>query len=205
MYKFLGIGLISLVAILMIPAQDIESIPDTSMYGMAILTVRDSADNILLTNTVHNIVVDTGTARMLGNMFTDAGNIIGAAETAQADGICLTDAGGFAVVDTIDSTNFSTTGGGGTNGLDNGGLAGASCKTVVWTLTSTSSTGVTTNFAAGDVNVPDTTTITGFAICDLDGGADFCVTTSDLVSVIATSVTLNTGETVDITYSLVLD
>jgi len=202
MYQYLGFGLLTLVAILMIPAQDIESISDTSMYGMVILTVRDSADNILLTNTVHNIVVDTGTARMLGNMFTDAGNIVGAGETAQADGICLTNATSFAVVDSIDSTNFAAAGGGGNNLLDE--AVGASCKTVTWTMSNTAATGGLVNFATV-TNVPVDTTITGFAVCDLAGDADSCVTTSDLVSVIATSVTLGTGETVDITYVLNLD
>ena len=203
MYQYLGFGLLTLVAILMIPAQDIESISDTSMYGMVILTVRDSADNILLTNTVHNIVVDTGTARMLGNMFTDAGNIVVAGETAQADGICLTNATSFAVVDSIDSTNFAAAGGGGNNLLAE--AVGASCKTVTWTMTINAATGSTVNFAAGDVNVPDGTTITGFATCDLGAGPDLCVTTSDIVSAIATSVTLGAGETVDITYVLNLD
>jgi len=192
----------------MIPAQDVESFTNPSMYGMAILTVYDSTGNTLLTNTVHNEVLDVGTARMLSNMFTDGGAIVGAIEADQADGICLTDALAFdptGANDAMTAATFSTTGGGGTNGLDNGGLAGLSCKTVTWTLTTNDATGATTNFAAGDVNVPDTTTITGFAICDLDGGADFCVTTTDIVSAIGTSVTLGTGETVDITYVLNLD
>ena len=203
MYKYLGFGLLTLVAILMIPAQDVESITDASMYGMAILTVRDSADNILLTNTVHNIVVDTGTKQMLGCAFEDSQSLVCASDTTQANGICLTNASGFAVVDTITSTNFAGTGGGGDNTLD--GAAGNSCKTVTFTLTDTAITGALVNFAAGGTNVPDGTTITGFATCDLGAGPDLCLTTSPLISAIATSVTLNTGETVDITYVLNLD
>ena len=204
MYKFLGLGLLSLVAILMIPAQDVELITDASMYGMAILTVRDSADNILLTNTVHNIVVDTGTKQMLGCAFEDSQSLVCGTDTTQANGICLTDSGGFGVLDTITSTNFATTGGGGAgNSLD--GAAGNSCKTVTFTLTDTAITGALVNFAAGGTNVPDGTTITGFATCDLGAGPDLCLTSSPLISAIATSVTLNTGETVDITYVLNLD
>jgi len=197
---------LTLVAILMIPAQDIESISDTSMYGMAILTVRDSADNILLTNTVHNIVVDTGTRQMLGCAFEDTSTTVCATDTIQANAICLTDAIAFAVVDTIDSTNFAAAGGGGTNTLDDDAGTDDSCKVVVWTLTDTAITGATTNFAAGGTNIADGETITGFATCDMDAGTlDNCLTTSFLISVIATSVTLNTGETVDITYVLNLD
>ncbi len=189
----------------MIPAQDVESITDASMYGMAILTVRDSADNILLTNTVHNIVVDEGTNALLGYAFDEDTNLAGPAETAAADAICLTDAVGFAVVDTITSVNFLTSGGGGLNGLDDdNGVTNDSCKAVAFTLTSTAITGATTNFAAGNDNVPDGTTITGFAVCEIDADLDGC-TTGPLISVIATSVTLGTGETVDITYVLNLD
>jgi len=206
MYKYLGFGLLSLVAILMIPAEDVESISDAGMYGMAILTVRDSADNILFTNTVHNLIPDQATAQMLGNMFVDAGPIIGDGEALQANGICLTDSSGFAADNAVDSINFATTGGGGAgNSLD--GAAGASCKVVTWTLTAQAATGALTNFAAGDVNVPDGTTITGFAVCDLETGTpnDFCDTGSNLVAAIDTSVTLGAGETVDITYILNLD
>ncbi len=204
MYKYLGFGLLTLVAILMIPAQDVESITDASMYGMAILTVRDSADNILLTNTVHNIVVDEGTNALLGYAFDEDTDLAGPAESAAADAICLTDASGFAVVDTITSVNFLTTGGGGTNSLDDDNGTDDSCKAVAFTLTSTAITGATTNFAAGGTNVADGTTITGFAVCEIDADLDGC-TTGPLISVIATSVTLGTGETVDITYVLNLD
>lgn len=210
MYKYLGLGLMALVAVLMIPAQNVVSFTEqSSMYGMAILAVKDSSGNTLMTNTVHNEVLDVGTGRMLANMFEETGNIAGAINADQADGICLTDAVGFdptGANDAMTSTTFSGSGGGGTNGLDTGGLAGASCITVVWTITAgTTVTGATTNFQANNVNVPDTTTITGFAVCDLDGGADFCVTGTDIVSAIATSVTLGAGETVDITYVLILD
>jgi len=190
----------------MIPAQDVESFTNPSMYGIAILTVYDSTGNTLLTNTVHNEVLDVGTGRMLANMFTDGGAIAGAIEADQADGICLTNAAGFdptGANDGMTATTFYSTGGNGDNTLDT--LAGNSCKAVTWTMTINAATGSTVNFAAGDVNVPDTTTITGFAICDLGVGPDLCVVSSDIVSAIATSVTLNTGETVDITYVLNLD
>ena len=195
----------TLVAILMIPAQDIESISDTSMYGMAILTVRDSADNILLTNTVHNIVVDEGTKAMLGAVFDEDQNIVGAAEAASADAICLTDALAFAPVNGLTSVTFLTTGGGGTNTLDDDNGTDDSCKAVAFTLLNTSITGAVTNFAAGGVNIANGETITGFAICNIDVDLDGCTAASALVSSIATSVTLNAGETVDITYSLILD
>ncbi len=205
MYKYVGFGILTLVAILMIPAQDAESITNPGMYGMALLTVHDSAGNILFTNTVHNLIPDQSTAQMLGNMFVDVGPIIGDAEALQANGICLTDSVGFAADNALTSTNFATTGGGGTgNSLD--GAAGNSCKTVTWTMTAQAATGALTNFAAGGTNVPDGTTITGFAVCDLETvGPDFCDTGSNLVAAIDTSVTLGTGETVDITYVLNLD
>lgn len=204
-YKYLGFGLLSLVAILMIPAQDVESFTNPSMYGMAILTVYDSAGNTLLTNTVHNEVLDVGTGRMLANMFTDGGSIVGAGETAQADGICLTNAAGFdptGANDGMTATTFYSNGGNGDNTLD--ALAGNSCIVVTWTMSITAATGTTVNFATV-TNVPVGTTITGFAICDLGAGPDLCVTASDIVSAIATSVTLGAGETVDITYVLNLD
>ena len=207
MYKYVGFGILTLVAILMIPAQDAESITNPSMYGMATLSVHDSAGNTLLTNIVHNEVEDLGTRQMLGSVFDEDVNLQGAIEADSADAICLTDASDFGLDDAITSTNFSTDGGSGTanNGLDNGGLAGLSCKAASFVLTNTNIVSGTINFAAGGTNVPDGTTITGFATCDMDVGADFCDVSSVLVSAIVTSVTLGTGETVDITYSLTLD
>ena len=206
MYNYLGFGLLSLAAILMIPAQDVESFTNPSMYGMAILTVHDSMGNTLLTNTVHNIVVDEGTNDMLGFVFNDDLNLVGGAETTQADAICLTNDGSFAVADSITSVNFLTTGGGGTNTLDDDdGATNDSCKAVVFTSAPTTMTGALTNFAAGNDNVADGTTITGFAVCTIAADLDGCTATDPVISVIATSVTLNAGETVDITYVLNLD
>ena len=207
MYQYLGFGLLSLVAILMIPAQDSESTTNPSMYGIAILSVHDSAGNTLLTNIVHNEVEDLGTRQMLGSVFDEDVGLVGASEATSADAICLTDASDFGLDDAITSTNFSTDGGSGSanNSLDDGLGDGVSCKAASFVLTNTNIVSGTINFAAGNTNVADGTTITGFATCDMDGTADLCLTTSVLISAIVTSVTLNTGETVDITYSLTLD
>jgi len=191
----------------MIPAQDAESTTNPSMYGMAILSVHDSAGNILLTNIVHNEVEDLGTRQMLASVFDEDTDTIGAIEADSADAICLTDASDFGLDDAITSTNFSTDGGSGTanNSLDSNAGDGLSCKAATFVLTNTNIVSGTINFAAGNVNVADGETITGFATCDMDVGADFCDVSSVLVSAIVTSVTLGVGETVDITYSLTLD
>jgi len=205
MYKYLGFGLLTLAAILMIPAQDVVSISNPIMYGMAVLSVYDGAGNQLSSNTVHNNVVNEGTIAMMGFTFDEDLNLAGGAEATQADAYCLTDAGGFAALNTITSVNFLTTGGGGTNGLDDDdGGTDASCIAVAFTLTSTSVTGATANFVTG-TNVPIGTTITGFAVCDVDADVDGCTAANRLISAIASTVTLGTGETVDITYVLLLD
>jgi hypothetical protein len=205
MYKYLGLGLMSLVAILMIPAQDAESFTETSMYGMAILTVHDSTGNALLTNTVHNIVVNQGTKAMLGAVFNDNQGVAGIADNVSADAICLTDATGFAPVDTMTSVTFLTDGGGDLNALDDDGGTDDSCKVMTFTLTDIAITGAMVNFAAGGDNVANGAVITGFAVCTIDADLDGCTAANPIIGSIATSVTLGAGETVDITYVLNLD
>ncbi len=213
MFNYLGFGLVGLLFVMLMPAEDAVPSTGTSLYGIATLSVLDSQGNVILTNIVHNEVTDEGTLQMLGSVADDNNPITGATEANSVNAICLTDetggpggpGGTVTAIDDITSANYVTD-----NGLDTGGQAGNSCREIVTQMTVTANqlTHTTLNFAAGGTNVPDGTVITGFVLCNVANGGgdvDLCVSTQPLLSAIASTVTLNTGETVDITYTLNLD
>ena len=203
MYKYFGLGLLGLLAVMLMPTNDVTTSPDPSLYGLATLSVLDNQGNVILTNTVHNIVVNTGTQQMLGAVFQENLNVVGSTEITSANAICLTDETGFTAVNSINSTSYATL-----NNLDGVPGDGDSCIEVTYTLTPITINSGVVNFAAGNTNVADGEVITGFVICNIadgSGTADACVTSEPVISAIATSVTLGTGETVDITYAMTLD
>jgi len=69
MYKFIGIGLLAFLALIIIPVSSATQSDDPSMYGMATIALKDKSGNILFENQVHNEVVDQGTAFMLNATF----------------------------------------------------------------------------------------------------------------------------------------
>jgi len=202
MLKFIGFGLIFLAFVMILPATNSNTQSDLpKMYGIATVVLKDSAGNILFENVIHNAVVDTGTGFMLDQAFGDGST--DASDANQVDTMCVTDA---AVVDTSDAATAASF------NSDNN-LASNNCiGNIVFVTTSTTAATPTQTFTSV-THFPDPTTVTGIGICgnDASGAGPFndckiAANQAPLLSVVdTTNVTVNTGESVDITYTLTLD
>jgi len=64
LYKYVGIGLLALFALIAIPVTTNAETDDPRMYGMAFLSLKDSTGNVLFENTIHNEVLNRGTRYM---------------------------------------------------------------------------------------------------------------------------------------------
>ena len=207
MLKFLGFGLIFLAFIMILPTNNSNTQSDLpKMYGIATIVLKDSTGNILFENVIHNQVVDTGTAYMLDQTFGDGNTAV--SDGSQVDTICVTNAS---------IPNGSTAGGDGETAAlfnaENTITGGKQCKGGIIFVTAGSTTAVSPvqTFSAGGTNFPDGTTIGGIGVCGDNGLASpfaACSTAGDapLLAVFnTTDVLVNTGESVDITYTLTLD
>jgi len=202
MYKFIGIGLLAFLALLIIPVSSATQSDDPSMYGTATIALKDESGNILFENQVHNVVVNQGTATMMTNAFNV---FIPGGGGGQVDGLCVSNAGSFSTADTENFTTFNTA-----NTIDNPFVP---CKDeITFILTDTSaSTGVqsfvaNTAFDAG-------TTITGIGVCATDKfvgllgcNVDSIGTAAFLLGVIDIADTaVPVGSQLDVSYTLNLD
>ncbi|MGQ0795526.1 MAG: hypothetical protein ACT4N5_05000 [Nitrosopumilaceae archaeon] len=199
----LGFGLIFIVTIMIIPqTTDVQSdLP--KMYGIVTVVLKDSSGNILFENVIHNQVVDTGTSYMLDQTFGDGGTDVANAD--QVDTICVTDASApaGATDDTATATSFNTE-----NTLTSTNCIGSISFT---TAATTAGSGIQT-FSAG-THFPAGTVVGGIGVCGngAQGAGPFndCDTTVSQAPLLAvvdtTNVTVNTSESVDITYTLTLD
>ncbi|MGQ0795786.1 MAG: hypothetical protein ACT4N5_06360 [Nitrosopumilaceae archaeon] len=203
MLKFLGFGLIFIAFLMIIPvATNVQSdLP--KMYGIATVVLRDSTGNILFENVIHNQVVDTGTGYMLDQTFGDGS--VDAPDPNQVDSICVTDASApaGATDDTATAATFNA----------ENTLTSTNCKgSISFTTTATTAGSGTQTFSAG-THFPAGTVVGGIGVCGngAQGAGPFadCDTTVNQAPLLAvvdtTNVTVNTGESVDITYTLTLD
>jgi len=177
-----------------IPAQ-IESISDELVFGGYLTLAKyDENGNNVFTQTIHNRLVDTGETFLLEQVFQDGTTSL--ADNVQIGAICVTDQ----ALTPAESTTAAT--------FDSGnGITEANCKedNTVTISSQTAQIGALT-FSAGGTNVADGDTITAIGICQNDStdDGDFtnCATEGILFAVVdTTDVTLNTGETVQITYT----
>ena len=202
MLKFIGFGLFLLTFIMLIPANSDQRSDSPKMYGIATLVLRDSSGQILFENVIHNQVVDTGTTYMLDQTFGDGGTDVSNAN--QVDTVCVTNAliPSGATDDTATASSFNTE-----NTLTSTNCIG----NISFTTGAASATTGALTFSAG-THFPAATTIGGIGICGNGAnGALFadCDTTANQAPLLAvvdtTDVTVNSGESVDITYTLNLD
>ncbi len=203
MYKIVGFSLLVILVAMVVPvASSIDSDAGLKQYGMAELSLKDVTGLVIFENVIHNEVLDYGTGFMLNQTFNDADGV-DVAEANQIDHICVTDAATVVVLDTEKIADFigdaSTILGSNGNG----------CKTTAFVVTATTATSATLNFAADDTSFANDSTVTGIGICTGAGSDnDVCETINIglLFAVVDTSdVTVGTGESVDITYTLTLD
>lgn len=204
LYKYVGIGLLALFAIIAIPVTTNAETDDPKMYGMTTLALKDSTGNVLFETILHNEVLDQGTTHMLRNTFSSTGPSFGDVRKA----ICLTNEVGFAVNDGETFTSFNTGSTINTASFDRcirlNFVAGANSITsgVVSFLAGT-------HFAAGD-------TMTGIGICGAGSSSGIGTSIDCQTSSIGTAavllgvinindVTPGTGDQIDVTYTLNLD
>lgn len=95
MYTYIGIALLSVAAIMMIPAQTEAASSSPIFWGMANVKVFDANGNEVMRQQVHNNLMDAGEAYLVKQVFKEGGS----ADETDADqiaSICLSKAGGFA-------------------------------------------------------------------------------------------------------------
>jgi len=202
-YKFVGFGLLAFLALLIIPVSSATQSDDPGMYGMATVSLKDESGNILIENQMHNEVVDTGTATMMGLSFEFA-NPPGNANN-RVTGLCVSNAASFSVADTETHITFNAA-----NTIENPFLPCQQLDTFIFTDTS-ASTGVR-SFTAGTAFSPGTT-ITGIGVCAVDKfnslidcNTSAIGTTTMLFGVIdIVDTAVPGGKQLDVTYTLTLD
>lgn len=201
MLKFIGLGLFFLAFIMLFPANSDKS-ESLKMYGIATIVVKDSTGNILFENVIHNQVVDSGTTYMLDQTFGDGGTDV--SNTDQVDTVCVTNSlmPSGATDDTETAADFNTE-----NTLTSNNCIGD----ISFTTGAASATTGALTFSAG-THFPAATTIGGIGVCGngangaLFADCDATPNQAPLLAVVdTTDVTVNTGESVDITYTLNLD
>ena len=209
MYKFIGIGLLAFLALLIIPVSSVTQSDDPSMYGMVTIALKDKSGNILFENQIHNEVVDQGTASMMVSTF--GVNIPGGTNlqfgNRLVDGLCVSNAGSFSIADTETFTTFNTA-----NTIDNPFVPCLDNITFIFTDTS-ATTGVQ-SFVA-DTAFAGGTIITGIGVCPTDPFDTFgllgCNTNSIGTSTVLlgvidiTDIAVPSGTQLDVTYTLNLD
>ena len=202
MLKFIGFVLIFLSFLMILPITNSNTQSDLpKMYGIATIVLKDSMGNTLFEHVIHNQVVDVGTTYMLEQTFRDGGTDV--SDTNQVDTMCVTDASvpDGATNDAETTSDFNTE-----NGLTGNNCIGG----ISFITTATTASSGTRTFIAG-THFPDGTIVGGIGICGDNGAVspfNDCSVAGDapLLAVFNTAdVTVNTGESVDITYTLTLD
>jgi hypothetical protein len=201
MYKYIGIALMSVFAIMMIPAQS-QTSTGLTLYGMGSLILHDAAGNEIFTQTIHNRLLNEGESFLLSQTFQNT--TAASADNIQMGVICVSNNASFAATDeTLSAAAFDAA----------DSLTASNCKEDTSVdMTTTPGTAIvlpsaftTSNLdAAGEI-------IYGIGVCQARSGsdADFanCAAGAGgsgglLFAAIDTSdVTLNTGESVTVTYT----
>ncbi|MCH7758277.1 MAG: hypothetical protein IIA19_07395 [Thaumarchaeota archaeon] len=194
LYKIGIVGLLSILAITIVPFSGETNSIDGKLYGLLTLVQYDENRNEIFSQTVHNRLVNTGETFLLEASFTEG---TAPADNTQIGVICIAEG----VIDDADEAETSAA-------FDTANtLTGNNCQadgTV--DITTTQGTAIIgpltfaepTHLAAADV-------VNGIGICQTNGVTSpfaNCATSGVLFAVIDTAdVTINAGETVDITYT----
>ena len=195
MYK-IGIALMAVFAVMVIPAQISADDGKPTYYGMGTIVLNDAFGNEVFSQTIHNQVVNTGESFIIDQTFQDGTAAV--LENTSVGAICVSEAVGFAAAegDTAASFDGATTIATGNECKEDTAVDDSSQGlAVIGPLTFT-----TSNLdAVGEI-------ITGICICKASAADDndfgTCAINGILFATVNTSdVTLNTGETVQITYT----
>lgn len=190
-----------IVAMMMIPGNlnALQGEQPTLFYGAGTATLLDSQGNEQFSQTIHNLLVDTGEDFLLDQTFEDG---VTSADDIQVGAICISD---FAVtVDELETAaDFD-----GDNGLD---AVAAPCKEDTTDVVTDSSIATVNppTFTCGGTNCIDDDIITGFAVCQSVTAVDTDFTLCGASGVgamfavidLSPDITLANLETLDITYT----
>ncbi|MEW6043147.1 MAG: hypothetical protein AB1608_02685 [Thermoproteota archaeon] len=198
MLKIVGLAALGLLALLVLPVNSETNNDDLKLYGYATMVLHDAAGNEMFLQVLHNQLVNDGETMLLNQTFYDNSAGDQTTDNLQIGSICITNGmGSVNETDTAASFNSTNTLGGNFN-----------CKFDQVDITTTQGKAVIAPaaFQADGVNIVNGQTIRGIGICTAAGAADFpdCnrASFSKLFAEVNTSdVTLNTGETVTITYT----
>ncbi len=200
--KIAGFALMGVLAMMVIPSNVSVDSSNPTLYGAATMVIKDAAGQELLSQIVHNRVVNEGENFLTWQTFYNA--------TSPTDGerigaICISDDAvttGIANYENHNATGFDTR-----NTLT---LNSGNCKTDLTNMTSVSTAIIQPAAFDAPTNLANGETIRSIGICQADTGSgtyNACVNgnaadTGILFAFIDTNdVTLNSGETVDITYT----
>jgi len=211
MYKFIGLAMLGVFAMMVIPGNLDATQSESMFYGMATIVKSDSLGNEVFQQSVHNDLTDEGEAFILSAVFDDGNN--GPATTAGFGAICVSDQAaveGNSSIENDTASSFDSP-----NGLNDAsnltceedvdGVSISSSIATIGPVTFESGVGGTTNIDVDE-------TINSLGICQMDEDATAhegfldCETGSQatglLLAVVSTSATtLGTGETVAVTYT----
>jgi hypothetical protein len=192
-YKISAAIFFTIFVTMIIPLEFEQNETEQKFYGYATIVKLDEKGNNIFTQQIHNRLVDTGETFLLQQTFQDTNT---ASDNTQIGAICVSDEA-ITIAETITAATFDS----------GNSITESNCKedTTVTISSQTAQVGSLT-FSAGSTNVADGDTIRAIGICQNDatddGDFNNCATEGVLFSVVDTSdVTLNSGETVQITYT----
>ena len=192
-YKISAAIFFTIFVTMIIPLDFEQNETEQKFYGYATIVKLDEKGNNIFTQQIHNRLVDTGETFLLQQTFQDTNT---ASDNTQIGAICVSDEA-ITIAETITAATFDS----------GNSITESNCKedTTVTISSQTAQVGSLT-FSAGSTNVADGDTIRAIGICQNDatddGDFNNCATEGVLFSVVDTSdVTLNSGETVQITYT----
>jgi len=157
MYKFIGFALMGVVAMMIIPGNFIalQGEQPALFYGAGTATLLDNQGNEQFSQTIHNLLVDTGEDFLIDQVFEDGNSVL---DDVQVGAICISD-----FVITVGETETAATFDG-DNDLD---TAHTPCKEDTNNVVTTGSIATVNppTFICGGTNCTDNDIITGFAVC----------------------------------------
>lgn len=210
MYKFLGLGMIGVFAMMVIPGGNFDAGQgEQTLYGMATIVKNDSQGNEVFQQSIHNNLTDQGSDYILDAIFSTSSEAV---VTAQAFGaICVSDQtaneGDQSIEDDTASSFDSPNGLNDTTNLtcedDQGDVTFTGQVATIGALTFDSVDNIDVGETINSIGIcqkdVDNSGDAGFVDCELGGDGTPLGLLLAVVSVTAT--TLGSGETVDITYT----
>jgi len=195
MYTYIGLGLMSVFAMMIIPGNFDTVNNELVFYGAGTITQFDKDGYEVFSQTIHNRVVDEGEDFIIDASFQDGSTDV--ADNVQFGSICISDDPTITIAETETAALFDA---GNT-------ITETNCKEDTTVVTTASVATVNPAvFTCGGTNCTDGDSINGFAVCqnDVTDDLDFlnCATEGVMLAVIDSADTvLNAGETLDITYN----